>query len=405
MSEFAPDFQSTGDPDEDLKALRALKTMQERMVEKPTRSAEVPSLTEDPEKIPYYPITRSAGDALPLATLLMGNPSTMLGRMALNTGVGAGSELLKGGGPEDIAKVGLGSGLLGAGLEKAGQFGRYIGSAIPNRMFNTERAAAIGDWLKQNVPWWNKFESSHAGIDEMATGVRGKEALSKGYDEAFMAARDKIPEDAMAVVPDWVARGLKMAGAAGERLSEGTQAALRGAEAGAGDVVVNARSLLDKLPGSQGDIRDAIERGLRPIAGALIPEAQKAYSFGRGWQEAAARGQFLTGGKFDAAKAQAALRNAVGEESMGQAVLAPRGMGQLEELINGPLGRASIVQSGLLGGIHGGLGAHGWRAWLPQPTVYKNVPPQIPQIGDVGRAALRVTLPGFLSNMLTTERD
>lgn len=434
------DYEITGDPEIDLPILRKLHAAQiaamsgfagdpesglaggnqvilRQMVDKPTRSGEVPSLTEDPQKVPYTPLTVSAGNALPLAAMLMGNPATMLGRMATNAAIGGTSEALKGGGPEDIAKVGIGSGLLGGALEKAGEGLRYVGSAIPKKMFDVSQEAKLTQLAQERVPWWQGLS-----LKDMAFGTKGKDALQKGYDDAFMAARGKIPEEAVASLPEETARLLKLKGARAEQASAGTLGAAEqaGASVQPGDILVSARELLDKMPGSTGAIRRQIMASLREIGADVIPEAQASYMFGRGLQEMANRGG-LGKGPFDAQKAQAALTKPMKDESLAQKVLQPRGMQEVEDLVQGPLSQPITSRTPPYWGWHGGMGilgalagygshgipglSAGLAAAIPRPTFYRNVPAQIPQIGQAGRAALSATMPGFLSNMLSTEPD
>lgn len=369
------------------------------------------------------------GDLLQQIPLAM-QPTSFLGNLALNTATGAGIAANAGGSsPEDVVKGALFGGGGGAALQKAGQLVRYLGSAIPKKAFDTAQEAKIGDWLKERVPWWKDLT-----LAEMSTAGKSKEALKQGYEKAFTEARDQIPEAATATIPIDVANALKLKGESGidtRFMTRNARAAFDapGSTSGIGKtlqegletVKVNARELLDKLPGSEGKLRAQIMKGLEETAGKVIPEAREAYKAGRGWMAAANRGGIFKGGTFDAQKAQAAMNKPIGEESLAQKVLQSRNMGELENIVRGPLQKPiesvtpntlawhlGLGGAGLLGGfgLHGLHGLAGGLAGLiPRPTFYRNVPPMYPQAGPLAQQGLRAVMPGFLGNLQSSQRE
>jgi uncharacterized protein YcfJ len=168
---------------------------------------------------------------------------------------------------------------------------------------------------------------------------------------------------------------------------------------------------------TQKEILDAVG----PVLPDLAPEAIAAYKAGSGWIDFAKKsGLFAKGEGYDASLAQAALRKT------GKETLERRGMGEVRDIIRGPLSAPPIKKEtgrtagtviggalGSLGGaqtLGGGIGAAGGATggalaggFLGQRLpLYRNVPETIPQIGQIRRSLLQALTQQMLQNQRST---
>jgi osmotically-inducible protein OsmY len=338
-----------------------------------------------------------------------------LGTRALQgAGLGATEGAIEGEGAKGMGTRAL----TGAGASIAGDAAakglRYLGSAIPHRLYSAKSGQDVTNWLRKNVPAWAGMKGDRA-LYEMAR-ESGQTKLSDAYERALVAAQDKIPPDVTVSLLAGTAKKLGFSPSP-DMLNQATQMAQKFTGAtkgvarklGAEDLVeVSARDLLGRLPGQKDQlirrqVLDALTEGLPP--GSVPEAAMRAYRLGSGWMDFAKKsGLFKEGERYTAATAQEGLRN-VGKETLER-----RGMGDVRNLIRGPLDKpitpdtASNLMSGV-GAMAGGVGGSslgplgigggaGGGAWLGnimgrKLPVYRNVPETLPQIGQLRRALLQ----------------